>query len=80
VELSAARTLLGGSGVVRRRTRPVKNFGAAATAHMVKLDYGCDAASERRSLHTVLMLAKQQRPDNLQVVLEGRRRGGLGYL
>jgi hypothetical protein len=79
VEPSAARTLLGGSGVARRRTRPIKNFGATAAAHTAKLDRGCDAASERRSLHTVLTLAKRRRSGDLQVVLEERRRGGLGY-
>jgi hypothetical protein len=79
VEPSAARTLLGGSGVACRRTCAVKNLGAAAAAHTAKLQCGCDAASERRSPHTVLTLTKRRRPGDLQVVLEERRRGGLGY-
>jgi hypothetical protein len=79
VEPSAARTLLGGGGVARGRTRPVEDFGAAAAAHTAKLDRGRDAASERRGLYTVLALATRRRPDDLQVVRAEQRRGGLGY-
>ena len=79
MEPGAARTLLGGGGVTRRRTRPIEDFGAAAAAHTEKLDRRHYAASERRGLYTVLTLVTRRRLDNVRVVRANQQRGDWDY-